>query len=289
MDKALLDEFLKDEKVTPKAKLEAFLAPYLGLRPMSQVTIPAELPDGPRMGQMIDSEMKPELIKLQTMTDMKARAMKVQVLKKVLEQKFEVVVEGSDSYKAYYHWADMLPLRCNQVKVRPSVHEIYFFQDKSTGGQLRNLMRERDKIRRKMQRKPKPNTDSIMFAYPEEFDKKWLLKNGALLGYPDCCVKQYASDRVNSVNAEARASKQLIDALQEGEVDSHVYFTSFFFPCSPHCEKALETGNRWEKEFENLSPELSELYQSVLLMNAGLVLRQPELISKYLGHVKKNS
>ena len=205
------------------------------------------------------------------------------------EQKFEIVVEGSGSYKAYYHWSDMLPIRSNQVKVRPSVHEIYFFNDKTTGGQLRNLMRDRDKIRRKVQRKPDPNMDRIMFAYPEEFDKKWLLKNGALLGYPDCCVKQYANDKVNGVNAEARASKQLIDALQEGEVDSHVYFTGFFFPCSPHCEKALETGNRWEKAFKSLSPELSELYQSVLLMNAELVLRQPELISKYLGQIKKNS
>ena len=289
MDKGLLDDFLKDERVPPKAKLEAFLAPYLGLRPMSQVTIPAELPDGPEMGQRIDFEMKPQLMKLQTMADMKARSLMVQALKKVLEQKFEEVVEGADSYKACYHWSDAMGLRSNQVKVRPSVHEIYFYNEKSTGGQLRNLMRERDKIRRKVQRKPGPNVDNIMFAYPEEFDKKWLIKNGALLGYPDCCVKQYADDRVNGVNAEARASKQLIDALQEGEVDSHVYFTGFFFPCSPHCEKALETGNRWDKEFENLSPELSELYQSVLLMNAELVLRQPELISKYLGKVKKNN
>jgi hypothetical protein len=287
MDKGLLDEFLKEGRVTPKAKLEAFLAPYLGLRPMSQVTIPAELPDGPEMGQTIDSEMKPELMKLQTMTDMKARSQRVQTLKKVLEQKFEEVVEGSDSYKAYYHWSESLGLRKNQVKVRPSVHEIYFFKEKSTIGKLRGLMREREKIKRKVQRKPGPNTDSIMFAYPEEFDKKWLLKNGALLGYPDCCVKQYADDRVKGVNAEARASKQLIEALQAGEVDSHVYFTGYFFPCSPHCEKALETGIRWEKEFENLSPEVSELYQSVLLMNAELVLRQPEFISKYLGQLKK--
>ena len=289
MEKGLLDEFLKDERVTPKAKLEAFLAPYLGLRPMSQVTIPAELPDGPEMGQRIDSEMKPELMKLQTMTDMKARSLRVQALKQVLEQKFEEVVEGSDSYKAYYHWSGELGLRRNQVKVRPSVHEIYFFKEKATIGKLRGLMRERDKIRRKVQRKPGPNTDSIMFAYPEEFNKKWLLKNGELLGYPECCVKQYADDRIKSVNAEARASKQLIEALQEGEVDSHVYFTGYFFPCSPRCEKALETGYRWEKEFENLSPELSELYQSVLLMNAELVLRQPEFISKYLGQFKKKS
>lgn len=289
MDTGLLDKLLNDDMVTPKAKLEAFLAPYLGLRPMSQVTIPAELPSGPEMGQSIDLEMMPFLTQLQTITDMKARALVVQALKKVLEQKFDEVVETSESYKAYYHWADELGLRKNQFKVRPSVHEIYYFKEKSTGDQLRKLMRERDKIRTKVQRRPGPNVDNIMFAYPEEFDKKWLLKNGALLGYPDCCVMQYADDRVNGVNAESRASAQLIAALKEGEVDSHVYFSGFFFPCSPHCEKALEIGKKWEDEFENLSPRLSELYGSVLLMNAELVLRQPEFISKYLGQFKKKN
>ncbi len=220
---------------------------------------------------------------------MKTRALAVQALKKVLEQKFDEVVETSESYKAYYHWADEMGLRKNQIKVRPSVHEIYYFKEKSTGDQLRKLMRERDKIRKNVQRRPGPNIGNIMFAYPEEFDKKWLLKNGALLGYPDCCVKQYADNRVNGVNDEARASSQLIAALQGGEVDSHVYFTGFFFPCSPHCEKALETGIRWEEAFEKLSPKLSKLYESVLLMNAELVLRQPEFISKYLGQFKKKN
>lgn len=289
MDNGLLEEFLNDKRITLKVKLEAFFSPYLGLRPMSQVTIPAELPDGLEMGQKIDSEMQPEIVKLQTITDMKARARRVQELKKILEQMFEVVVEGSDSYKAYYYWSDMLNLKSNQIKVRPSVHEIYFFKERSTGGNLKKLMRERDKLRRKVQRNPSSKTDSIMFAYPEEFDKKWLIKNGELLGYPECCVKQYANDRVKGVNAEARASKQLMDALQEGEVDHHIYFTGFFFPCSPHCEKALETGKRWEKGFERLSPKLSDLYQSILFTNVELVLRQPELISKYLGQIKKNS
>lgn len=288
MDSSLIDAFLSDPLIVQKAKLEAFLAPYLNLRPVSQVTIPAELPMGIELGQRIDSEVKPQVAKLQSIQDMRARAVAVQALKKLLELKFEEIVEESDSYKAYYHWAKELGLKTNQIKVRPTVHELYLFKDKATGGVLRGLVREREKIRRKVQRKPSPNIDGIRFAYPEEFDKKWLIKNGKLLGYPECCVKKYAEDRDNGVNVETRASQQLLEALKEGEVDSHVYFTGFFFPCSPHCENAFGRGNTWHEAFKELDSRLSEVYKNVLLMNIEMVLRQPELINKYLGQFKKN-
>ncbi len=288
MDSSLVSEFIHEPLVIQKSKLEAFLAPYLGLRLMSQVTIPAELPLGTEMGRRIDSEVKPHMTKLQSIQDRRARAVAVQTLKKLLELKFEEIVEESDSYKAYYQWADKLELRTNQITVRPTVHELYLFKEKSTGGVLRGLVREREKIRRKIQRKPSPNVDGIRFAYPEEFDKKWLIKNGKLLGYPECCVRQYAEDRVNGVNVETRASQQLLEALKIGEVDSHVYFTGFFFPCSPHCENALQRGNTWSEAFKELDPRLSNLYKNVLLTNIEMVLRQPELINKYLGQFKKN-
>lgn len=288
MDNSWVSEFIREPLVIQKSKLEAFLAPYLGLRPASQVTIPAELPHGTEMGQRIDNEVKPQVVKLQSIQDMKARAIAVQALKKLLEMKFEEIVEESESYKVYYKWAKELRLRTNQIKVRPTVHELYLFKDKSTGGVLRGLVREREKIRRKVQRKPGPNIDGIRFAYPEEFDKKWLIKNGKLLGYPECCVKQYAEDRVNGVNVETRASQQLLEAVKEGEVDSHAYFTGFFFPCSPHCENALEKGDTWHEAFKELDPTLTDLYNNVLLMNVEMVLRQPELINKYLGQFKKN-
>lgn len=289
MDSSLLTRFLEEPLVIPKAKLEAFLAPLLGLRPASQVTIPAELPKGLEMGQRIDAEVQPHIMKLQTIKDMRARALAVQAMKKLLEKHFEMIVEESETYKAYYRWGDELKLRNNQVKVRPTVHELYFFKDKDTGRNLRGLVREREKIRKKVQRRPSPDVDSIRFAYPEEFDKKWLLKNGKLLGYPECCVKQYAQDRVNGVNVEARASEQLVEAFKEGEVDSHVFYTGFFFPCSPNCEHALAQGNKWHEEFKELDQRFSQLYETNLLVNAELVLRQPELINTYLGQfIKKN-
>jgi len=288
MEPNLLNEFLDDPLVLSKSKLEAFLAPYLGLRPASHVTIPAELPNGVEMGQRIDEEVKPHLTKLQSVTDMQARALGVQVLKKMLEQQFEAIVEDSDSYRAYYRWSDKLGLRSNQIKIRPTVHELYLFRERKTGGQIRKLMSERFKIRRKTQRKPDPNVGYTRFAYPEEFDRKWLLANGKVLGYPKCCVRQYAEDRDNGVNAESRASIHLVDALKAGQVDTHVYFTGYFFPCSPHCENALAKGHQWNDAFRELDLRVSELYERVLLGNAELVLRQPELISKYLSQFKKS-
>lgn len=287
MEPGLLDAFLEEPLVVPKSKLEAFLALYLELRPASQVTMPAELPYGSQLGQRIDAEVKPHISKLQAITDMKARAKAVQAIKKMLEESFEVIVEESDAYKAYYRWAEELGLRNNQIKVRPTVHELYLFKEKGIGGRIRKLMNDRDKIRRRTQRRPGPDVDPIRFAYPEEYDEKWLLRNGEILGYPECCVRSYARDRINGVNVETRAARQLIDILKETEVDTHVYFTGFFFPCSSKCENALSKGHTWADEFSALDSRLSGLYESALLMNTELVLRQPELISKYLSQFKK--
>jgi hypothetical protein len=232
--------------------------------------------------------VKPHLSKLQTITDMRAKATAIKAIKKMLEESFEVIVEKSDAYKAYYRWAEELGLRNNQIKVRPTVHELYLFKEKGTGGRIRKLMKDRDKIRRRTQRRPGPNVDPIRFAYPEEYNEKWLLRNGEVLGYPECCVRNYARDRINGVNVEARAARQLIEILKETEVDTHVYFTGFFFPCSPRCENALSRGHTWADAFSALDPRLSGLYESVLLMNTELVIRQPELINKYLSQFKKS-
>ena len=127
----------------------------------------------------------------------------------------------------------------------------------------------------------------MRFAYPEEYNEKWLLRNGEVLGYPECCVRSYARDRINGVNLETRAARQLIETLKETEVDTHVYFTGFFFPCSPRCENALTRGHEWADAFSALDTRLSRLYESVLLTNTELVLRQPELINKYVSQFNK--
>ena len=147
-------------------------------------------------------------------------------------------------------------------------------------------MNEREKIRRRVQRKPSEKMNSIRFAYPEEFEPKWIQGLGQVLGYPECCIKQYAEDRKNSINVEARASKQLIETATEREVDTHAYYTGYFFPCTPICENALKKGYEWHDAFNEQYNELSGMYEQNIHINAELVLRQPELIQKYLSQFK---
>ncbi len=286
MDLSIVEDFIEEKLVSPKAKLEAYLATSLKLRPASQLTIPAEFPTGLEMGQQIDKNVQPHMAQLQQVQDMRARAMAVQALKKLLEKNFETIVESSDEYRVHYDWAKRLELRNNQVKVRPTVHELYLFKDRDTGKHLNKLMSQREKIRRKVQRKPGENVNSIRFAYPEEFDSKWLISLGKELGYPECCVKQYAEDREKGVNVEARASKQLIDLVQDTDIDPHVYYTGYFFPCSPQCENALNQGHKWHDAFYGLHETFGDLYTQNIYVNSELVLKQPELIQKYLSQFR---
>lgn len=286
MDPILVNDLLAESLITPKTKIEIFTATHLGMRPASQITIPAEFPSGILMGQEIDANVKPHMMQLQQIQDLRARAIAVQALKKLLEKNFETIVEESEEYKAYYSWSDRLGLKSNQVMVRPTVHEIYLFKEKKVAQSIRKLMHEREKIRRKVQRKPNKSVGSIRFAYPEEFEPKWLKGLGVVLGYPDCCIKQYADDRGNGINVEARAAKQLLDAVKEREVDAHVYYTGYFFPCTSHCEKALAKGHKWHETFNDLHSKLGELYEQTLYLNTETVLRQPELIYKYLAQFK---
>lgn len=287
MDTWQIEKILAERLIGPQAKVEAFLATYLGLRPASQITIPAEFPSGAEMGQQIDANVKPDLMRIRTIKDIRKRIVAIQAVKKLLEFNFENIVEESESYKTYYRWANELGLRTNQITVRPTVHEFYMFKEKKVGAELRKLMRQREKIKRRVQKKPGPEVDNFRFAYPEEYDKKWLLQMGALLGYPDCCIDQYIDDRINGVNVESRAAHQLAAALWSDKTDIHTYFTGFFFPCTPTCDKALAQGKVWHKTFNELDPRVGKLYEQVLFANTDLVLKQPELISKYLSQFEK--
>jgi len=287
MDPTTIEALLHEKHISPKAKLEAYLATSLSLRPSSQITIPAEFPNGIEFGKRIDQLIQPRMIRLQQIKDLRTRIKEVQEIKGLLEEYFETIVEGSEEYRTHYDWAERLDLRVNQIKVRPTVHEVYFYRERGVGKKISKLMREREKIRRKVQRKPGDNVNSIRFAYPEEFEPRWLIRLGEALGYPECCVKRYAEDRGNGVNVEQRASQQLLEAVKEGkQIDTHVYYTGYFFPCSPTCEMALEKGYAWHDAFKEMGDELGRLYEQNIYVNAELVLRQPELIQRYLAQFR---
>lgn len=288
LNKETLDELLADQHMLNRVKLEGLLLPHMGLRPISQITVPAELPGGFEIGQRIDRVVKPHLDRLQALTEPRAKVQAIQEIRKLMETQFEAVVESSDPYKAYYGWSDRLGLKSEQSPVRPTVHEIFMFKDGRARRELERLIKDRVKIRARVQRKPDPGMNRMRFAYPEEFDAKWITRMGRLLGYPDCCVKQYAQDRAKGVNVETRAATQLAEVLNERKtLDTHAYILGFFSPCRPDCPNSTEKGYRWQDAFSKMDERLGEMYKELLGVNATMVLRQPELINKYLSQFQK--
>jgi hypothetical protein len=284
LDRQLLDELMKDEAVFPKVKLEALLFTHLVLRGCAQVTIPAELPGGAEMGARIDERVHPHMAKLPTITEPRDRLMAVRALKEMMEKGFEEQVEGSEPYRALYRWTDRLGLRSQQSKVRPTVHEIYVYRDRAAGKELASILRDRDKLRQATMKKPDPSRGSMRFAFPEEFDLKWTRRMGRLLGYPQCCVDRYAEDRTGGVNVETRAASQLAEAAKEGkQINPHAYPLSFFFPCRPDCPASTELGLRWRRRLEEVDPALSSMYGELVRLNAHMVLKQPEIIQRYVS------
>ena len=59
LDEGEVEELLGDDRLRIGVKLEDYLLVYLGVRPCSQITIPAELPSGREMGRTIDEMIYP--------------------------------------------------------------------------------------------------------------------------------------------------------------------------------------------------------------------------------------
>jgi hypothetical protein len=283
LNKNQITQFINLENIELRTKLEVILSPYLDLRRCSQLIIPSEFTDSIELGKQIDDKVLPQILKLQQIRDPKIKRLGIQAIHKVLEKNFEEIVEGSDSYKIHAKWTDIFKLKSFQANVRPTVHEIYYFKNRDTRTDVIKVIKDRAKIREKSLNDLEARKNNIKYAFPEEFNGKWLKKVGSLLGYPECCVKHYSIGRENGINVEARASQQLLESLKEGEVDTHVYYIGNFFPHSPSCPKAIELGYKWEEKIGEFNEELGKLYSQTLIRNAELILRQHELVSLYLS------
>ena len=284
MNSTELRELLHDPLVSPRVAVENLMLVSLGLRPCSQTTLPAELPTGASMGEAIDTRFKPRLEKLRAMQDQKARIREIGEIRKGMATAFDDLVEGSAEYKSLSRWVKKLDLRVNQVEVRPTVHEFYLYKEKETLKELQRLMQERGKLRVEAVKKPDPSRGQLQFAYPEEFNGAWIRRMGRLLGYPDCCVDRYAMDREQGVNAEARAAAQLKELTTDP--DPHAYLSSYFFPCSPTCVKAVEKGELYHRKLSEVLPEAGEAYEVIIVENLDRVRRQPEIINEYLSRLR---
>ncbi len=284
MNSSDLRGLLAEPRVPVRIAVENLALVALGLRPCSQTTIPAELPSGQAMGERIDSRFKLRLEKLRLMRDQKEKLREIAEIRKGMSQAFDEIVEGSDDYRSLASWAKRLGLKVDQVEVRPTVHEFYIYYERDTLKELQRLMQERGKLRVEAVKKPDPSRGQLQFAYPEEFNGAWIRRMGRLLGYPDCCVDRYASDREQGVNAEERAASQLKEL--GSAPDPHAYLASYFFPCSPTCPKAREKGELYHGKLSEVLPEAGEAYEVIIGENLERVRRQPEIIGEYLNRLK---
>jgi hypothetical protein len=286
VDAQRLSEFMEDENILTRIKVENYLLVQLGARPCSLMTLPAELPNGEAMGSAIDGIVSPKLSLVRGEADPRRRLSYIRALKKEMRKAYHDAVEGSNEFKSHINWIRRLGLRSRKVEVRPTVRELYIFRDRAVENGLKKLMKERDRLRKRAYSRPSPQMDRIHFAYPEEFHGAWLREMGATLGYPSCCVDAYASERDSGVNVEERASRQIEDLEKAGRVDPFAYFVGYFFPCAPDCGAASALGRECQERLRELHPSLEGVYASMVAENLERVRRQPEVIAKYRAHAE---
>lgn len=286
MDKAY-SGLLEDDSLYKRIKLENLILVNSGLRPCSQTTLPVDLPSGSEMGSTIDERVKPYITKIRGIRNPREKLKAINKVKKTMEKAYEKVVKGSEEYKSLMRWGDRLDLKIREVKIRPTLEEVYLYRDRSTGRKIQKLMKEREKLRKEARKNPDPSKGKLQLVYPEEFDGRWLKRMGVLLGYPDCCAEAYASDRENGLNVEERASAQIEEHNTFEDLDPHAYFVAYFFPCKPECEKALEKGHKIHEKLTEIDERLGELYKNELRNNLSLVREQPNLIAKYLSKTNR--
>jgi hypothetical protein len=234
------------------------------------------------MGAAIDAEARLAISHVQLTTELRNKIKAINDAKRIMAAGFEKIVETSEEYLALNSWTKRLELHVNQVMVRPTVHEFYIYRDKEILRQLQMLVSERGQLRATALKNPNLSRGELQLAYPEEFNPKWILQMGRLLGYPECCSTRYAEDRASGVNAEQRAATQLLDI---GEGDPYAYFTAYFFPCSPVCPNAKANGKQNHNVLKATIPEAGETYLASMRANMDRVRRQPELIGEYLRKI----
>ena len=283
----LSDELVNEPLLTDHAKTECYLTVALGIRPCALVTIPAELPDGAELGRKIDTLCAEDLRKV-TEAPPERKALLIPALRNRIHESFREVVFSSASYTAHANWARKLSLRTLDTEVRPSIHELYLFMDSAVENQLKRLNAFRASARQLALSKGFAGTRTSL-AYAEELSPDYLNSMGKLLGYPPCCVKAYADDRLSGgANAETRASKQLMQTDETTRQSSiYAYFTRNFFPCQPQCQNAIEIGRSAFQRLSDVNPKLGAIYFECMRKNAKTVMAYPELARQYRQKMEK--
>lgn len=294
--KPLVSEVRSERGISDHSKVSNFLPVALGLREVSLTYLPAELPGGIRLGQAIDAYFEEHYRPPQTgsMLGFLRRGKRggegsdpeaeLRAKRKTLDEAYDAVVAPSDAYVAHLAWLERLELDQMQVKRRPSLREMFIYRDRTVRDRLGELESFADQARERASLSA-DRTDSssvIGYVYANEFEPRYLRGLGALLGYPECCIEEYAANRMKGANVEQRAWEQ-VRAMQEAgrTVDVRAYFVKDFFPCRPDCPLAIAKGETYEAAYEALDGELAEIYTGALWSSFELVQSYPALINQH--------
>jgi len=279
---SLLELFIKDERLTERVKFEDYLSVYFDVRPASFFTLPAELPNAAEFGKRIDDECVEDTRLIMATKDLQLRGELILRLRHKIDKLFKSVVLKSDIYEAHKSWAKQLGLRIQTDKVRPSIQEVYLFKEKQIGKRLKNLFKVRREIRKAIYKMRPLNLPPSLLVYPEELSTAYVKEIGSILGYPECCVKRYATERASDVYVEERVSKQIKDLKSSGGVpDLFAFFSSSFIPHDPKCVEASKLGRRLYDILKEKLPGSEARYETLLRENMNVAENFPELLENY--------
>lgn len=294
--KPLVPELRSERGISDHSKVGNFLPVALGLREVSLTYLPAELPGGIRLGQAIDAYFEEHYRPPQTgsMLGFLRRGKRgsegpdpeaeLRAKRKTLDEAYDAVVAPSGTYVAHLSWLERLGLDQLQVKRRPSLREMFIYRNRAVRDQLGELESFADQARERASVSSDRTDPSnvISYVYANEFDPRYLRGLGALLGYPECCIEEYAADRMKGANVEQRAWEQMRAMQEDGRtVDVRAYFVKDFFPCRPDCPQAIAKGEVYEAAYEALDAELTEVYIGALWSSFELVQSYPALINQH--------
>ncbi|HHT85146.1 MAG: hypothetical protein ACOX34_07305 [Bacillota bacterium] len=305
MDQQLYLEFMNEHVIPLRAKFDDFLPVILGLRKAAQIIMPAELPDAGILGATIDDRFRQKMAgqrlpgesltdylksRAATMRRKKNKAQDLRFRLQLLSDIYSDVVEKSRSYQVYMDWIDRWGLKWKELEARPTIREIYIFNDDDVAVELEELQDLRKDIRYAYAKHPDPSSDGSFRVFPEEHNAAFLRKAGEILGFPVCCIERYIFDRNSGVlSPEVRASYQIAHSDRPEDVDIHAYFTKDFFPCQPDCEEAAAMGRAIHEALSQVDPDLAGKYQEHLNSNMNLVRQYPDIIQNRLARLQQEA
>lgn len=304
MDDRILREFMDEPVIPLRTKMDDFLPVVLGVRRAAQIIMPAELPDAAILGATIDDRFRSKMegrripgeslgnfIKAKTGKFWRRNKMQeFQFRLHVLRDLYAEIVEKSQSYKVYMDWITKLGLYKKELESRPTIKEVYIFNDPQVAVELEELQDIRKDIRYDSMKSPDLSAPVSLRAFPEEINTSFMKKLAAILDFPVCCADRYAFDRTSGVlSPEVRASNQIIHSENSEEVNSPAYFTKDFFPCQPDCPEAAKIGRAIYEKMKGIDAELADKYLQHAAGNVMLVKQYPEIIQQRIANLERQA